>query len=223
MAEAKTTAKKYSEEDVNKLIQEKVAAAVAEALAKEKLNTQTVLQVSKDEYVTVMYMGKFAQGTTVCIPEWGSINAAGGTLEIPKKEFKHGIGIALNDELLRTRKLIVLDGLTEEERERYKVNYGTGDVLSCKAFEKLLDFSKEEICKTFKLLCKEHKQLVAQIYNDAYFGDPTKGGEHTPDKRVNIDTVRALNAIAKECGETGLFSKILEDYGSRLSDATENT
>lgn len=209
---AKTAAKKYTESEVSEMIK----AAVTEAL-KTAQAQPTVVQVAKEEYVTIMYVGSFASGCVATMPDWGTITKGGETIDVPKKDFLHGIGYPLNSELLRTRRVIVLDGLTEAERTRYGVAYSANETLTKQAFDTFLDMGKDEACRVFSMLCDEHKSVVAQIYKDAYFSYNSKG-ELKSDKRVNPETVKALNNLSKtEEAKNGLFADILDDFGRRYA------
>ncbi len=200
-------AKKYSAEEVNEI----VAKAVSEALAKQQAaQAQTVLQVAKEEYVTIMYIGANASGTVVAMPKWGSITYSGGMIDVPKKEFMQGIGIPVNNALLRSRKIVVVNGLTKEEKVRFGVDYKEEELLSADMFFSLLNYSKDEICKIFSRLCEEHKRTVAKVYLTAYF--------ENHDNRVNPETVKALNKLSKEVDKDGLLTPILEDYGKKFAD-----
>ena len=192
--------KKYSEDEVK--------AMIAEALEQFKVSQpQTVVQVAKDEYVTVLFIGAIAGGTTVSMPKWGQINYAGGMLDIPKKEFLQGIGVQVNNALLRERKIIVLSGLTDEERRRFGVDYRDGEYLTDKALYELIGYDTEKVCDIFNKLCDEHKRIVAKIYLTAYF--------EKQDKRIHRDTVMALNSLSKSVDKDGLFQPILEDMGRK--------
>ena len=203
----RSSEKKFSADEVNAI----VAKAVAEALAKQSASQpQTVLQVAKEEYVTIMYIGANASGTVVAMPKWGSITYAGGMIDVPKKEFMQGIGIPVNNALLRNRKIIVVNGLTKEEKVRFGVDYKEQELLSADMFFALLNYGKDETCKIFDRLCEEHKRTVAKLYLTAYFE------QH--DNRVNPETVKALNKLSKSVDKDGLFTPILEDYGKKFAD-----
>lgn len=196
--------KKFSQDEVNGIVQK----AVAEALEAYKASQpQTVVQVAKDEYVTILFIGAIAEGTTVSMPKWGQINYAGGMLDIPKKEFLQGIGVQVNNALLRERQIIVLSGLTDEERRRFGVDYKEGEYLTVTALYELIGYDTEKICDIFAKLCNEHKSIVAKIFIGAYFD------KH--DNRINRDTVKALNSLSKSVDKDGLFTPILEDMGAR--------
>lgn len=195
----------YSEEDVKRLI----ASAIADYSESCKAG-QTIVQVSRDEYVTVLYLGAIAEGTTVCIGNMGQITYSGGTLDIPKKDFIHGLGIPVVTALLRKRSLIVTDGLSDEERKRFGLLYKDGELLSAEVYYKLLDFSSDEISLIYSKLCENHKRLVAKMYFTAYF--------EKHDNRVTLENVKALNKISRKTDESGLFTPILEDMGKQLAE-----
>lgn len=203
-ATKRTYSKKFSQDEVNDI----VAKAVAEALAAVKASQpQTIVQVAKDEYVTILFIGAIAEGTTVSMPKWGQITYAGGMLDIPKKEFLQGIGIPLNNALLKERQVIVLSGLTDEERRRFSVVYKEGEYLTTTALFELIGYDTEKVCDIYTKLCAEHKRIVAKIFLDAYF---EKG-----DNRINRETVKALNSLSKAVDKGGLFTPILEDMGAK--------
>jgi hypothetical protein len=130
-----------------------VAEAVKSALAsysKEHRNDQAVY--SKEEYVTLLYIGAIADGTVVSLGKLGQINKAGATRDIPKKEFLQGMTYSI-EKMLESRALIVVNGLTQEERERYGLDYKEGELLTQEAFYKLLNYSDSEITSVFRKLC----------------------------------------------------------------------
>lgn len=208
MAENKTTTKKTEKTYTEKQVDDLIKKAVKQAL--EENQAQTIVQVSKEEYVTVLLITAVADDTSVSVGEIGKINRAGNTLDIEKKTFLQCMGNPVVDTLLRKRKLIVVNGLTDEERERFGLLYEEGELLTQKAYFKLLDFTREEIVSIFEKLCEEHKRVVAKMYMTAYFDKN--------DNRVNLETVRDLNRLSKSVEKDGLFKTIIDDIGAKLSD-----
>ena len=132
---------------------EPIAVALAVAKAMENVPQappQTVvINNTKEEMVTLLYMGAVAEDSTVSLGKLGEIIGRGGTRDIPKKEFLQNITPAISNRL-KDRRLIVLDGLTEEERERYSVNYKDGELLSANVYHKLLSMGEAEVINIFK-------------------------------------------------------------------------
>ena len=202
--EKRNYAKRYSEAEVNDMI----AKAVQQAIEKTQTNNQVVLK--KQEYVTIVYLGAIAQGTVVFLgAKLGSLNRAGVPRDVPKDDFLQSLGIPVVDNLLRKKSLIVLDGLTEEEKERFNIVYKEGELLTKEAFFKLFDYSTEDVCAIFNKACKEHKELIAKMFYTAYFQEQ--------DGRINYETVKALNECSKDIKKDGLFAPILESITKAMA------
>ena len=162
----------------------------------------------KVERVTLIFLGAIANGTQVALGKLGTITKAGNTLTVPKDLFLQAMGTPVVDALLRNRSLIVVDGLTAEEMERYNLAYKEGELLSQEAFFKILDYPKDKVVSIFSLLCKEHKILLAKLYSTAYF--------ERGDNRISVELIKELNKESKVIEKDGLFTRILEDMGKKL-------
>ena len=205
--------KKSEEVKVEKEAEEKISltkSELDEIIRKAVENAaKPAVQIIPQESVKVMFLGGIAKGTSVRIGKLGNINRDGGILEIPKRDFLQGITETV-DELLAERKLIVLEGLSDEERERYGVLYDEKELLTQKTFTKLLDYGEDEICGIFSNLCEQHKSLVAKMFMTAW--------SERNDSRVTIPKCRALNKISKLTDKEGLFTHILQDMGNKISE-----
>lgn len=221
--ETNKESKTYTEAEVKKMLDkqqkefeksldEKIAAMVAEKMTSQQ-PTAPVIQMAKDEYVTVLYIGAISSGTSVNLGRLGRINRAGMTLDIPKKDFIQGLGTPVVDALLMRRSLIVVNGLTDEERERFNLSYKEGELLTQKIFYGLLNYEQDEICRIFAKLCPEHQVVVAKMFNTAYF--------ENHDNRIHVETVKELNKLSKKHFKDGLFTLILADVGNKFADDDE--
>lgn len=199
----------------NRVYTEAEVKAIAAQAAKEAVeNYQKEHQFgtavyNKEEYVTLLYIGAIADGTVVSLGKLGQINKAGATRDIPKKEFLQGMTYSI-EKMLEDHSLIVVNGLSDEERERYGLDYKDGELLTQEAFYKLLNYSDTEITEIFCKLCEDHRRLVAKMFLSAYF---EKG-----DNRITAEKVKSLNEISKENDKDGMFKPILEDMGDRFAD-----
>lgn len=192
-----------------KKVEKTYTQAEVDELVRKALSQITINQEVKK--VTLLFIGAIARGTTVALGRLGSINRAGGMITVPKDLFLSSLGLPVVDALLRKRELIVIDGLDDDERERYELDYKDGELLSQKVFFKLFDLPYDEIIKIFKELCDNHKEVVAKMYLTAYF--------ETHDNRVNIETVEKLNELSKSSKKGGLFKPILDDYyGKKIAE-----
>jgi hypothetical protein len=195
----------YTEDEVKAI----AAQAAKDAIANYEKEHRNDTAVYKEEYVTLLYIGAIADGTVVSLGKLGQINKAGSTRDIPKKEFLQGMTFSI-ERMLEDRSLIVVNGLTKEERERYGVDYKEGELLTQEAFYKLLNYSDSDISDLFRKLCEDHRRVVAKLFLSAYF--------EKSDNRITAEKVKSLNEISKENDKDGMFRPILEDMGDRFAD-----
>jgi hypothetical protein len=205
-ANSEQTQKLFTEQQVQDIVAEAVKNAIA-SYAKDIRQEQPIY--AKEEYVTLLYIGAIADGTVVSLGKLGQINKAGSTRDILKKEFLNGITYGI-EKMLENRSLIVVNGLTQEERERYGLDYQEGETLTQEAFYKLLNYSDSDICSIFRKLCEEHRRVVAKLFLSAYF--------EKRDNRITAEKVKSLNEISKENDKDGMFKPILEDMGDRFAE-----
>lgn len=185
-----------------------IAKAVQEALAASAAKTScATIQVIPEEKVTLMYIGGMSRGCSVNLGIFGRITRDCGIIEVPKKAFMNEANRVV-DSLLQSRKLLVIDGLTEDERTRFGVSYKENELLNEKTYQKLLDLPMEELSATFKLLCEEHKKIVAKVFYSA-----AEEGDH----RVSLEKVRTLNDISKQTDKDGLFKYLLQNMAEEIA------
>ena len=183
-------------------------------IAKQSSQPQVIMQVKQDDTVTLLFLGAIADGTVVDLGKLGQINRAGGTIDVPKSEFFQKLNYTV-EKMLQNRKLIVVNGLNDSERERFGVAYKDGELLSQKVFYKILDLDLDALKAIYSKLCDEHKRIVATMFITAY---------ERGDLRVNTDKVKALNKLSRkvknpftgELEKDGLFTPILEDMGKQM-------
>lgn len=217
-------AQSFTADDVQKMIAEALAKQQEafdkqqEEFAKQiaQMQAPQVIQYTGDSEKVIMRfqaevaddnVAEFGQGGM-----FGKVTGKRGTIQIPKSEFSR----FYNDQtkwMLEKRWLVVLSGLTDEEREIYGVKYRDGEVLDDMAFAKMLDMTDEEMLKVFPALCDSCREMVARRFRDAY----TKR-DHRVVGRLNL--VRELNRMSKESynglpendnRKKGLFAPLLAD------------
>ena len=213
----KPAEKKFSTEDIQAVLQTPEAQTLMQSMVAQMLATQqpTVVQVAaqKEEMVTLLYMGAVAEGSRVNLGEkLGEIMGRGGTRTISKTIFFENMTPNIINRL-KDRRLIVMDGLTEEERERYGVNYKDGELVSKDIYYKLLDLDENTVVSIFKKACFRHKQLIASLYGDAY---------NMADNRINQPLIQKLQQASKEVDKAGMFTAILKDMAKALGDDSES-
>lgn len=182
-------AKTYSAEEVQRMI----AEGIAKALAQTSAQAQTIVrEVSADaEKVYLLWQADVSDYNVEEFGPnglYGSITGPSGTLMVPKNEWSR-FADEKNRRHLERRWLIVLSGMTDEEREMYHCKYHEGEVLDRGAFVRILDMG-DKVLDIFPQLCDAHREIVARRFVDAY---------HAGDARArDRELITALNRISRE-------------------------
>ena len=168
-------------------------------MAQQAAQPQRIIVAPADsERVWFLWMADVCEENQILIGEngqYGRIVGQTGTFYVPKQDLSRVMDSAFRY-YLEHRWLIVLSGLTDEEKEALGVNYREGEVLNEKAFRSIAKMG-EDLLEIFPALCEEHKEMVASKYHDAYMaGEPIKR-----------DMVLKLNKIYPNVA----FKDILED------------
>ena len=198
-AEAET--KLYTEAEVAAMVAAAAKKAVEEAMASVQRPA-----VGSGDTVTVVYMAEVSPDNVLILPEYGTMRP-NSALEIPKKEFGGKFMSQLARKLIDKRHLIVVDGLTDDERRRWNCLYRDGEFLDERAFDRMLDFDVDELTSMFKLLCPEHKRFVARRFISA---------SERGDNRINIDKIKAINDISKAIDPDGMLRPVMEKFKSEI-------
>ena len=200
----------YTAEQVQQMMKEAAAAAVAEALKNIPQQTAPqIVQVSTSaEQVHFLWMAPVADDNVVQFGDggmYGNIVGKTGSFYVPKPDLSR-ILTEMNRRFMAQRWLLVISGLTDEEREALGVDYKSGEVLDKRAFAKLVELG-DELLDIYPALCEGHKVMAAQMYADAY----RQGSRYVTRER----TVK-LNALSKRNGhEKGDFIAIIEDMNEK--------
>lgn len=204
----------YTAEQVAQMVKEAsekaAAAAVAEALKNIPQQTAPqIVQVSTSaEQVHFLWMAPVADDNVVQFGDggmYGNIVGKTGSFYVRKPDLSR-ILTEMNRRFMAQRWLLVVSGLTDEEREALGVDYKPGEVLDKRAFAKLVELG-DELLNIYPALCEGHKVMAAQMYADAY----RQGSRYVTRER----TVK-LNALSKRKGhEKGDFIAIIEDMNEK--------
>lgn len=204
----------YTAEQVEQIVKEaseKAAAAAVEA-ALRNLPQQAVPQIvqvsTSAEQVHFLWMAPVADDNVVQFGDggmYGNIVGKTGSFYVPKPDLSRILTEA-NRRYMAQRWLMVVSGLTGEEREALGVDYKDGEVLDKRAFAKMVEIG-DALLDIYPALCEGHKMMVAQMYADAY----RKGSTC-----VTRDRTVKLNAMSKRQGhEKGDFIAIIEDMNEK--------
>lgn len=199
----------YTAEQVQQMMKEAAASAVAEAL--KNIHQQVVPQVvqvsASTEQVHFLWMAPVADDNVIQFGDggmYGNIVGKTGSFYVPKPDLSR-ILTEQNRRFMKERWLIVVSGLNGEEREALGVNYREGELLDKRAFAKMVELG-DGLLDIYPTLCEGHKMMAAQMYADAY----RQGSRYVTRER----TVK-LNTMSKRKGhEKGDFIAIIEDMNA---------
>ena len=146
---------------------EQLKQLVAQANAQK----QQPIYVTADnsERVWFLWMADVADDNVTLIGEhgeYGRIVGKTGTFYVPKNDLSRIMDTA-NRYYMEKRWMIVVDGLTDEEREALGVDYKEGELLDKKAFAKMTEIG-DTLLEIFPALCDSHKDMVASRFHEAY-------------------------------------------------------
>lgn len=180
--------KKYTQAEVDLMLKEAVQQAIAKAMEGGEVRKD----VSKDNAkVTLLFQAEVSPENRIKFGpngKFGSITGKTGTFRVKKDDFTGEFRDALVQSLLKSRELIVLDGLTDEERNLYGLNYRDGEYLEPAVFRRMLDMG-QELIPVYRNLCPQYREMVAVKFAEAY---------ETGDRRATRELAVALNEISKE-------------------------
>ncbi len=197
----------FTQEEVDEI----VAKAIEKALAKQA--QQNVIRVSTDiPMVKLLFQCECSPANVINFGvngKFGSITGKTGKLSITKEAFVGEFRDELVQSLLASRELIVLDGLTDDEREMYGVNYRKGEFMDEKVFTKMVDMG-DKILDIYPDLNQTYKDMVAKRFAEEYERNP---------KRIPRDLIVKLNDMSKksfkdlpkgDMRKKGAFSAVIE-------------
>lgn len=185
-------------------VQEMIAKAVAEATANLKAQAPQIIQVAADvEKVHFLWQAEVSDENVFEVGPngmYGRIVGKTGSFYVPKSDLSRVMD-ALFRLLIQKRWIIVVDGLTDAEREAYGVAYKEGELLDKKAFARMVEMGAG-ILEIYPKLCDGHREMVAKRYHEAYANSS---------QYVTREIVVELNRMSKRFGsQDGDFSDIIE-------------
>lgn len=176
----------YTEEQVQQMI----AKAVAQALAQQK-QEMPVLR-AQNEMVTMRFVAEVNDRNVIPLGsrgQYGEIVGKRWMGQVDKMAFKGDFRTPLVQALLKKRNLIVMDGLTEDERRIYGVQYADGEVIDEKLYDRLTRMDSADLLPIYEGLCPEWRRMIAVKFADAFENGSLK---------VTRDTLLALNRISRK-------------------------
>ncbi len=183
----------YTQDEVERMIAEATAKAVQQAIASIPQNQQPqVIRVATDApVVKLLYQCECSPVNVINFGvngKFGSITGQRGVFAVPKEQFAGEFRDEVVQKLLASRELVVLDGLTDDERELYDVKYKEGEYLDEKAFVKMFALGRK-ILELYPNLCLAYREMVAKRFAAEYDKNP---------KGMSRDLIVELNELSKK-------------------------
>jgi len=220
ITEAPTTENKEAEKDPVaelKAQYEAQIAAMKEEMSKQMASFKEALaeaqkpqfiQVAADvEKVMFLYMAEVCDENVYEVGPngmYGRIVGKTGTFYVPKSDLSRVMDTMFRL-LMKKRWIVVVSGMTDEERAAYGVDYRLDEVLKESDFSRIIELGNG-ILGIYPSLCDGHKEVVEKRYFDAW---------RSKNPLVNRDTVAELNRLAKNVGrEKNAFRTILEEMNA---------
>ena len=178
------------------------AALPPEGEARTQVPAQSA--VYQEPMVKLIYLDSCIENNQIPIGGGRVITGSGRRFSVKLSDFEGVFLTPLVSLLLKKRKFIVLDGLNEEQRQQYGVDYKPGEILKNEGmFDWFLSGPVSQVKAAFADLCKEHRELVARRFMLAF---------ENGDNRLTRDRIEALNEVSKRDFEDGkgAFTPILK-------------
>ena len=164
----------------------------------------------KEPDVKILYVDSAWPGNEIPIGPGRVISGSGRIFTIPLSQFEGEFQNALHTMLINRRKFIILSGLTDDQRKQYNCDYREGEVIKNEGtFDYLFNCPVEKAVEIYRELCKEHRDLVAYRFAEAF---------ENGDNRVSRERVEALNNISKQDYPDGhgAFTEIIKGINEKI-------
>jgi len=194
----------FTEDQVRKMIEEAVAKYAAE-------NKSEPARTANDETVTMIWQAEVNDANEIPLGpngKFGVITGKHATITIAKRDFIGEFRTTTVQYYLKSRNLIVVDGLTEEERKVYGLDYKQGEYLEPAVYENLLN-SGDAILDVFPKLHRTWREMIATKAIDAFENKTLKMSREALMKLNNISKRDYADLPKEDARKKGGFWPII--------------
>ncbi len=138
--------------------------------------------------VSIIYLDTVMPGNRIEIGRGRVITGSGRRFSVPLSYFEGEFMTPLTSRLLQRRSFLVLDGLTDAQRELYGCLYRPGEVIFSEGSFGFFLRESEELLPTLAALCPEHRDMVLNRVLTAH-------EEHNLD--LNRSTLVSMNKLSR--------------------------
>jgi hypothetical protein len=151
---------------------EQVQQMIAEAIKKhdaEKKQAEPTSSAS-DGMVTMFFQAEVNDANEIPLgpnAKYGYIIGKHANITIPKRDFMSDFRTTTVQYFLKERNLVVVDGLTDEERHIFGLDYRQGEYLEPAVYNRLIEMG-DHVKDVYPALNRTWREMVAQKFAEAY-------------------------------------------------------
>lgn len=182
--ETTAQAQTFTLEQVQKMIDEALARRDAENAEKPAATPY------EDTVVTMIFQAEVNDANEILLGQngkYGLITGKHATVTINKRDFVSDFRTTMVQYLLKNRNLIVVSGLTDDERKIYGVDYKQGEYLEPAVYERLIEMG-DGVLDVFPRLHPTWQEMIATKFIEAYENGTLK---------CSRDALMEMNRISK--------------------------
>lgn len=205
--------------------EEQVRQMIAEAVARYAQENKQEKQAPaiQDSVVTLIWQAEVNDKNELMLGpngKYGTITGKHAVIPIPKSAFAGDFRTTTMQHFLKTRNLIVVDGLTDEERKVYGVEYKQGEYLEPAVYDRLLEMG-DAILDIFPKLHPTWREMVATLFTEAYENKTLKCSRETLIKLNRISKKDYSGLPQDDVRRKGAFYAIIHAMNAADEDDTE--
>lgn len=192
---------------------EQVQKMIEEALAKRDSEHKQEQQQYRnaDDVVTMIFQAEVNDANELYLGpdgKYGLITGKHATVTINKRDFVSDFRTTMIQYLLKNRNLIVISGLTDEERKIYGVDYKQGEYLEPAVYERLIEMG-DSVVDVFDKLHVTWQEMVATKFVEAYENKTLKCSRDALMKMNKISQKNYANLPKDDARRKGAFYSII--------------
>lgn len=212
-AVTETSVKKDGEVEALKETVAKLQEQLQAALSAQAAQPAQVIQVltPDSEKVTLRFQAPVADDNVAVFGPsglYGQVTGKTGTVVVPKAEWSRFYTDSVR-RMIDRRWLVVLTGMSDDERKLFRCEYKKGELLDEKAFAGLLDMG-EELLQIFPDLCISHQRMVGKAFWEAYNQGDSRANNRELVVKLNELSKKAAAGSGDKLLEKGVFNPVIE-------------
>lgn len=191
-------------------VQKMIAEAIAKYAQENKKEEKQAAPASENT-VTMIFQAEVNDGSELMLGpngKFGMITGKHATITIPKRDFIGEFRTNLMQYYLKTRNLIVVEGLTDEERKMYGLDYKEGEYLEPAVYDRLIEMG-DHVLDIFPKLHVTWREMIATKFLEAYENKTLRCSREALIKMNNLSKKDYKDAPKEDERRKGAFYAII--------------